>query len=197
MHKKYILLLVCILLYLTGFSQSQELQMFNQERLQINRIGMLTLGGWALGNMGTAAFSLGKASGSNKYFHQMNIYWNVVNLALAGFGYYEASTADPLTYNLFGSLKEHYAMEKILLFNAGLDVGYMAGGLYLMERAKNSQHRQELFKGFGQSVIIQGGFLFMFDLTMYFLHHANESVIKGLLSNVSFQGNAIHIILRF
>ncbi len=42
---------------------------------------MMTLGGWAIGNIAVSGFSLRNASGSNKHFHQMNVYWNAVNLA--------------------------------------------------------------------------------------------------------------------
>ena len=51
------------------------------------------------------------------------------------------------------------------LFNAGLDVGYMATGAYLWERGIRKDSRG--LKGYGQSLILQGGFLFTFDLIMY------------------------------
>ena len=197
MYKKQYVLFLFLLLCLSAVAQSPELQEFNQKRLQITKIGMLTLGGWAIGNIGTAALSLSQASGSNKHFHQMNLYWNTVNLAIAGFGYYGASQSDPLSYNLLSSLKEHYTMEKILLLNAGLDVAYMTGGFYLIERAKNNQKREALFKGFGQSVIMQGGFLLVFDTAMYFIHQSNLGILKNIISSMSFNGNSLYLTFRF
>jgi hypothetical protein len=197
MYKKQCVLLIFLLICLSSVAQSPELQHFNQKRLQITKIGMLTLGGWAIGNIGTAAFSLSSASGSNKHFHQMNLYWNTVNLAIAGFGYYGAYNSDQLTYNLFSSLKEHYGMEKILLLNAGLDVAYITGGFYLTERAKNNQRKEDLLKGFGQSVVMQGGFLLLFDTAMYFVHHANIGVLKTILSSMSFHGNSLYLTFQF
>ena len=197
MYKKQCVLFLFLLLSLPALAQSPELQQFNQKRLQITKIGMLTLGGWAIGNIGTAALALSQASGSNKHFHQMNLYWNAVNLAIAGFGYYGASQSDPLTYNLFSSLKEHYSMEKILLLNAGLDVAYLTGGFYLLERSKNSQNREALFKGFGNSIILQGGFLLVFDTAMYFIHHTNIGVLKNIISSMSFNGNSLYLSFRF
>lgn len=195
--KKYFLFVAFILICQMACAQSQELQQFNQRRLYINKIGMLTLGGWALGNMGTAALFMGKSSGNNKYFHQMNLYWNVVNLTLAGFGYYGAVSNDPASYSLFNTLKEQYSIEKILLFNAGLDVGYILGGLYLTERAINSQNRTDMLKGFGRSIILQGSFLFLFDLSMYLIHHANENNLKTIIDSLSFTGNSIQLVMRF
>ena len=37
-------------------------------------------------------------------------------------------------------------IQKILLLNAGLDVGYMLGGLYLTERSKNTEKNPERIK---------------------------------------------------
>jgi hypothetical protein len=174
---------------------STGLLTFNQKRLQTNRIGMLTLGSWALINIGTGGIAARHATGSNKYFHQMNAYWNVANLALAGFGYYGSATADPASFNLFTSVKEHYSMEKILLLNAGLDVAYLATGLYLTERAKNSVSQAERLKGFGQSIMLQGGFLLVFDTAMYFIHNSHIPLLKNIISNVSFTGNSVGVML--
>ncbi len=198
MNKKYYFTIVFMLSGYLVFSQSaNELTGFNKKRLQINKIGMLTLGSWALGNIGTGAVMMGNTSGSNKYLHQMNLYWNVVNLALAGFGYYSATTSGPASFDLAASVKEHYSMEKILLFNAGLDVAYIVAGLYLLERAKNTGQRPDLYKGFGQSVMLQGGFLLLFDAALYFVHHNHAKAVTSILGNISFSGNAAGIILRF
>lgn len=180
----------------TAYAQSSsELLTFNQQRLQTNKIGMLTLGSWALANIGTGAIAARQGSGSNKYFHQMNAYWNVVNLALAGFGYYGSATADPASFNLFSSMKEHYNMEKILLLNAGLDAAYIATGLYLTELAKNSTSQADRLKGFGQSIMLQGGFLLAFDTVLFFIHNSHVKQLKTILDNISFTGNSVGVIL--
>ena len=68
------------------FSQNFPIQNFNQERFHLNRKGMTILGSWAGANLITNGILLSNASGSDKAFYQMNIYWNVVNGALAGLG---------------------------------------------------------------------------------------------------------------
>ena len=95
----------------------------------------------------------------------MNLAWNSVNLVIAGFGYYNALNAGS-DLTLLETFAEQKGIENILLLNAGLDVGYMLGGLYLLERSKNVGKRQDILKGFGQSIILQGGFLFAFDVIM-------------------------------
>jgi hypothetical protein len=71
------------------FSQNLKLSNFNQERLDLNRKGMVVLGSWAGANLITNGILLSNSSGSDKYFYQMNVYWNVVNGTLAGLGGWE------------------------------------------------------------------------------------------------------------
>jgi hypothetical protein len=198
MPLKYLLPAVLLCLSCITYAQENtELLTFNQKRLQTNKIGMLTLGSWALVNIGTGAIAASQAVGSNKHFHQMNAYWNVVNLALAGFGYYGSITADPASFNLFASIKEHYGMEKILLLNAGLDVGYIVTGLYLTERAKNSVSQADRLKGFGQSITLQGSFLLVFDAAMFLIHNSHIKQLKSVLDNITFNGNTVGVALHF
>jgi hypothetical protein len=98
---------------------SSPLLTFNEKQIRIKRIGMLTLGGWAAGNMAVGGVAAFNTTGSNRYFHQMNVYWNVVNLALAGFGYYGATRADPAGMDLAKTLKDYYGTEKTLLLTPG------------------------------------------------------------------------------
>lgn len=154
---------------------------------------MITLGGWALGNIAVNGLLARNASGSTKYFYQGNVYWNLVNLGLAGFAYFASTSADPAAYNLSESIKEFYSIQKILLFNAGLDVAYITGGFFLKERARNIENRRDMFKGFGNALILQGGFLLAFDLVMYFIHNSNAD----FLQNLSMSQNGLGLVLRF
>jgi hypothetical protein len=198
MPVKYVFLFILLCFSVSVFSQqSTELLNFNQQRLQTNKIGMITLGSWALLNISSGAIAARQAVGSNKYFHQMNAYWNVVNLALAGFGYYGSATADPASFTVFSSIKEQYGMEKILLFNAGLDAAYMATGLYLRERAKNSTAQADRLKGFGQSILLQGGFLLLFDAALYFIHHIHVKDLKNIVDKVAVSNNSIGLVFYF
>lgn len=153
----------------TGTAYSQLAESWNHEAASLltnNRTGMYVLGGWAAANLiGGTALSL-NTQGSNKYFHLMNAGWNVINISLAGVA---LLSADPVFAGQMDFINHQHKLEKTYLFNAGLDVGYMMAGLWLMEKAKHTQTRPDMLKGFGQSIIIQGAFLFVFDLAMYFL----------------------------
>lgn len=165
--------------------QGQDIDSFNQKRLDINQKGMIVLGSWALLNIASAPVMASRSEGSQKYFYQMNGYWNIVNLAIAGFGFY-SSLNGATDIDLAQSIAEQNKMEKILLFNAGLDVAYMLGGLYLTERSKNATKNPERLKGFGRSIMLQGAFLFTFDLILYGIHSRHGQSLLPVIEGLSF-----------
>lgn len=90
--------------------------------------------------------------------------WGVINGAIAVFGA-RASAKKKLNLQESESAeaeaKETRWLNRILWINTGLDVLYILGGLWLMLTwGVNSP----LWQGHGIGIIIQGGFLFLFDL---------------------------------
>ncbi|WP_297335622.1 hypothetical protein [Algoriphagus sp.] len=158
------------------------LENFNQTRLEYNKNGMLILGSWAVGNMIWGGLAAGKESGELKAFHQMNLYWNSVNLVIAGFGYWQATKESPGT-DFWQTMEAQQGIEKILLVNAALDVAYMAAGFYLKERGLRKSN--DRLQGFGKSVILQGAFLMVFDGIMYGFHHAHAQELPEFLKQIT------------
>jgi len=179
-----------------GYSQTTDLDQFNHNRNQINKYAMITLGSWAVGNMAVNGTLYRSGEKDRKYFYQMNVAWNAVNLAIAGFGLYGALNPDT-TLTLFESIQQQASIEKILLFNSGLDVGYIMTGFYLKEKAKNSLKHYDRLKGYGNSLVLQGGFLFLFDVAVYFIQAGNHDLIKKLLDHVTLAPGTISIALNF
>ncbi|TXF91542.1 hypothetical protein FUA23_02260 [Neolewinella aurantiaca] len=171
-----------------------DLPTFNQQSLDHQKTAMLTLGGWAVANIATGVALQGSADGATKHFHRMNALWNGVNLAIAGLGYYSALKSDPAAWDLATSLSKHQGFQKVLLFNAGLDVGYIMGGLYLTERAKRPDVNADQLKGFGQSIMLQGAFLMVFDLANYFIAAGRNTDIPLLLRATE---NGLGMIIHF
>ena len=171
--------------------QDPTLLDFNTQRLKINRTAMTVLGGWAIGNLASGALLTGQKTGKAKYFHQMNLGWGAINLGIAGFAYYNAVKTDPASFDLLGSLKEQEKITRILLFNAGLDVGYIMGGAYLRERAKTTTKNPERLAGFGESIMLQGAFLLVFDLAVFWVHHQHGKDLHPLIGGLSFGGNGV------
>ncbi len=139
---------------------SAALEVFNSTRLEYNRQGMWILGFWALLNLLVGTIRGFQTKGQVQAFHQMNGYWNLVNLGIAGLGYWQASQVS-LVVNFWEVLVAQQQIEKVLLFNAALDLGYMAVGFFLIE--KGLRLEKERWIGFGKSILLQGAFLLLFD----------------------------------
>ncbi|CAH0999673.1 hypothetical protein LEM8419_00973 [Neolewinella maritima] len=153
------------------------------ERVAQQRGAMLLLGGWAVGNIGLGLVLRANGMGEARRFHEMNAIWNTVNLGIAGFGLY-AALREPATMGAFDALRANVGFQKVLLFNAGLDVGYIMGGLYLMERGRRPEADTDRLRGYGKAVILQGSFLFAFDLINYFIASGRTAAYGPILGAV-------------
>lgn len=161
----FTLLLFAVTFIALGQTQ-QELDAFNMDRVDLTQNGMLVLGSWAVGNMVTSGILMQQSSGETRYFHQMNVMWNVVNAGIAGYGYF--SLGDGVGLTLAETLAEQTDIENILLLNAGLDVLYIAGGAGLTYYGNTRETINERSVGFGKSIMLQGAFLLAFDLGFYY-----------------------------
>lgn len=163
---------------------------FRAECTALDRRGMLVLGGWALGNVGVSGARYFATEGPEKYFHQMNVGWGVVNLALAGttlLAAHRPTTSNSDDESRPALVRTQLRTENLYLFNAGLDVAYLATGLYLQERANSrpTPRRQQQLRGYGRSVLLQGGFLLAFDGLMFAAHHRHgQRQLYPLLSGL-------------
>lgn len=149
--------------------------LFHESRTNINETAMLVLGGWAAGNILSGTYGNFNAKGEAKYFHQFNAMWNVVNLGIATFGYFNAVSSDPSSMSNLELLKDYNSLQSFLLLNTGLDVAYIMTGFYLKEKSKNSSSAERL-RGYGNSLLLQGGFLLVFDIALYFIHQSNADL---------------------
>lgn len=169
---------IFILAFTVSASWGQDLKSFNSERYKTDQKLMLTLGSWATVNMvGSGVAWATLPEGEARYFHQMNVMWNTVNLGLSIPGYIKARKAST-DISFAETWSEQNQTEKVFLFNGALDIAYMTGGLLLREKAQSDPSRAQMFNGFGNGLLLQGGFLFVFDLTAYAIHkiHANKKL---------------------
>ena len=195
MKFKYVL--ITAVFFITQSSvNGQNLDDFNQDRLKMTKQGMLVLGSWATANIIASPFLAADASGSDKYFQQMNGYWNGINLLIAGFGYFSARKMANQRFSLSESLREQQKLEKTLLFNAGLDIGYMLGGLYMIERSKNDQANANRFRGFGESLLLQGGFLFAFDVIFYLVQKKHGAKLFSIVDNLALSPSGFRVVWK-
>lgn len=166
---RYTLLLLSIFA-IQPLSAQTTLRDWNEHRFQRTERSMWVLGGWAAANVLVGAVGMGRTSGERRAFHQMNLGWGVVNLGLAASGLWTATHGDPAALDGWASYEALQRTRHIFVFNAGLDVGYVMAGFWAQERSKNVVKRAERMRGFGKSLVLQGAFLFAFDLGAYFYH---------------------------
>lgn len=196
-NRLFIRLTIVLCIFMCGihvmaFAESTDslLNTFNLERTSIQKTGMQTLGLWALTNIAVGTFASLSTTGETQAFWQMNAGWNIINAGIASMGYFSQSIPN----TLLGTIQEQHSIETILAVNAGLDIAYMIGGLYLREKAKTADNPDRL-RGFGNAIILQGAFLFVFDTILYAVNaqHGKElsPIIQSL--NISPQGIGFNI----
>jgi hypothetical protein len=193
-QRSLLFLVALLFLMIPSFGYAQESwEELAHSRSQINQTGMQVLLGWSVLNMAGGTLGYFQTRGKNRYFHQMNAIWNVVNAgiavgALSGMGS-DSLQSLPMAY------KEGLTMEKVLLANAGLDVAYMAAGGYLVERGLRKDKTR--FRGWGQSLILQGGFLLALDTVLFILNNNQNQELYKLLSHVSVNQQGIGLAFHF
>lgn len=198
MNKKLLFILILFCIFSVDALAQQSLGEFNEQRLQVNKVGMIVLGSWAIGNMGVNGALLSDPSSNEQgHFYRMNIFWNVVNLGLAIPGLRYSIITDPSTLSLAETANEYHQMSKILLLNAGLDVAYITGGFLMKEMAKTREKKRDILNGYGRSLILQGGFLLAFDIVMFTVLQSQNKALTNFLEHVQVNTNSVGLVWRF
>ena len=125
-------------------SQFQE---FNQQRHEMDKRLMLGLGSWASLNLvGSGIGWAVSTNESTKYFHQMNVMWNAVNLGLSIPAYIKAHRGNN-RLSFFETMNDQRKTETVFLINAGLDLAYISSGLLLKNKpTQDPNPRRSYFK---------------------------------------------------
>lgn len=164
------------------YGQNLSWDSLNKRRLEINRQQLYILGAWGAANVIQGSISANNSNGSTRYFHQMNAYWNGVNLAIAGLGLWGLKYQMKQSFGPAQMIQEQRILEKFLLLNTGLDAAYIMTGLYLRE--KGMRQNNDRNKGFGNSLIFQGSSLLVLDLVHYFAHQKNGKVLQDQVNKL-------------
>lgn len=179
--------------------QAQDMEVFHQYNRELNthsRNGMIALGSWGAGNIiaGTAGMLTTERGSMMFNFHLMNTAWNAVNIGIAIPGYLGARKRLKKEYDIPGSYKLQRQQETVYLLNAGLDVLYIGSGVFMQEFANrfDNDRVRNSFQGMGYSLIMQGGFLLIFDAVMFGVHksHWNNNRAK-IWEQLEFNGTSI------
>jgi hypothetical protein len=158
-----------------------DLYEFNKSRNKKTNRGLKVLGSWAVANIAVSGVMYFNTKGTDQYFHQMNVMWNGVNTLIVAASLLPKEKND---LDLNKTLNWQSNTESTYIANAALDLLYSSTGLYLTERAKTDSRRHDMFKGWGNSLILQGGFLFLFDTSMYIIHKKNGKKLYKMMDKI-------------
>ncbi|MGG9960473.1 DUF6992 family protein [Ferruginibacter sp. SUN106] len=186
MKKIFLSFCFFIIAYVVG-AQNTTLLSFEKKRVAADKTGMTVLGSWAAANMLVSTIALNSSNREAHYFNEMNIIWNGFNLSLATIGYLHARKSSFTNSNLTDVLKHQNKTEKTFLFNAGLDVAYVTGGALLKERSRRKTDPSRL-TGYGNAVMVNGSFLFLFDLAMYLVHRQHGKQLNNFTNKLQVTG---------
>lgn len=191
------ILTILFILVCTDVLAQDSLKIYNKSRIDITSSGMEVLGGWGTLNLGGGA--IGWTNSKNpepRYFFEMNTIWGAANFgtALIGYGGLQKQRKKNLTAQ--ETLEEQKKVEKIFLINGVLDVGYIGTGLYL--KLAGDSRNSPMMKGYGESILMQGGFLLIFDAVMYHAEKNNGSKLRTFLEKhpVTFDGKRVGTIFN-
>ena len=194
------ILLLC--LHVSGASAQSDslIKQFDRKKQKLNHTGMIVLSSWAGANIAGSAIGYGLTNSyGEKQFYIMNGAWGLINLGIALPGVFAKPKESAGIYEL---QKSQTKMEKIFLANAVLDVAYITGGVCLKQYSYNQSDikKQQQFNGFGNSIMIQGAGLLIFDSFMTVLNnrHRKKDLDSFLQkATISFSGNYFKVGYRF
>lgn len=116
------------------------------------------------------------------YFATMNISWALINLWIVFKLYdhiYHRRFRKGNVYRRF-QIQQH--VEKMLALNIGLDISYCLAGLYMSSWI--GEGTSGMWVGFGNAVLLQGGYLLIHDISFFILHHRNYRKCRPFLEDV-------------
>lgn len=187
--RKLIFVTLVLLFTNTIFGQSQELENYLEKEKKLERNSMITLTSWGGLNLVTGLIGWTTTEGESSYFNQMNASWGLINASI-GSAALLFHKDKPKTAS--AALESSHRTEKVLLLNTGLDVAYVTAGFLFKSESKNNLENADRFRGFGNSLLIQGGFLLLFDLTQLILHTRHRNLNKKIFwDNLSMSDNGL------
>jgi len=139
--------------------------------------GSISLLAWSVANLGVGAGGWALADDPRwRAFHRANLLWNTVNVAIAIPSVVGAVREDPADWNLGSLMDEDRKLVLAYGINTGLDVGYVFAGAFLHEYGRRIDNDDLV--GTGWSLMLQGGYLFIYDLVMWLTHAKGAKQVR-------------------
>jgi hypothetical protein len=183
------------------YMPQQQLDGFNLRQLEISKTGMYVLSCWGAANLLSGSVGIGLTHGEAQAFHASNTIWGAVNLMIGVPGVLASYQKSKALNRSFGyTILRQHGVEKIFLINAIFDFAYIGAGAtaWGFSDRISSEHTRNIISGGGKSFIMQGGFLLLFDWSMYIAQsqHAYRN-LNRYTSGLAFTGTGVSYALAF
>ena len=180
---KYLKFIVPVIIFisLTSAVKSQDSTSIHDLFYKKQQQSLSLLSSWSLGNLilsPIATKNLFSPSTTNEYFHQMNFSWNLLNVGIAGLGHIIVNKDSKKPWDIQTLHFKKKKAEKSIIINMGLDLAYMVTGFII----KNNLAESSMNKGYGNSIILQGGYLLFYDAI--FLMKLKKILMKPKIKKV-------------
>ena len=171
---------------------------YHQERILVNANGAILLGTGGLIN--TAAGTIGAIAATQpdtRYFYQTGIAFGLVQTAFSGYWLlqcrHQSKThyGSTQAYNLYSGNKNH------LLATMGISALTAGYGAYLTSKAKTAGDQQDLYRGAGTAMALQGVFMLLFSNITYAKHQKSDKKWQRIMSEMQFTGNGFSYTLGY
>jgi hypothetical protein len=180
-------------------NDSLEIDLLNIQNRQQNmgKISMISLNSWAIANIGYGTIASFNSTGEAKYFHQMNAIWNVVNIGIGIPGIIGAYK-NQKPKSLLELNEYQHRLEKVYFINAGLDLAYIAaGGALRLAGANKENDVRNRLQGYGNALLMQGGYLLIHDVAMIILYKTNTKLLKKTWDKVTISSYGLNLKVNF
>ena len=162
----YKITIIAITLFFSLSAWSQDSLNIKKNFYKQQQNSLLLLSGWSATNLVASPVfckNLYSAESQSDYFHQMNFNWNLINAGICGLSHFLVHRDSKKPWNINDISNRKSKAEKSITFNMGLDILYVITGFVLNQTANESKGNLNINKGYGNSLMIQGGYLLLYD----------------------------------
>lgn len=192
--KKLFVFLFIFVTICTNEAQT-SLDEINQTRCKHSLNGMIAFSSWTGANLIAGTIGVLTTKGATQHFFEMNLYFNAVNLGLAIPGLVGAIKAKRTGLSFEQSVKEVQKVKTVYLVNGVLDVTYITAGFLLREMSQNNSNDIQLknrLAGYGNALIVQGGFLLIYDFIEFGVHAINGKRLNQHWDKISLRPYGVY-----
>lgn len=163
----------------------------NTTRITTNKTGMKVLTGWGAVNMVAGGIGYFTANTQEwKAFHGMNAIWGVTNAGIGLMGLRGTRKEMAMNMSCADMAGRYEGNKRLFLINGGLDFLYIGTAVFMKEHSK-TRPNPAVWRGFGNSILIQGAFLLAFDGTMFAVHQSQNKKWHQLMDRICVSGNTV------